>query len=87
MRIWRPLKGIRESNQHGYSHIAHVWRLSKAEDPSLQTSYAFVPEMSADERRSSLKLCGPNARDLMERFWVRFICNFSVFQVISIEVP
>lgn len=37
------------------------------EDPSLQTGYTFVPEMTSDERRSALKLCGPSVSAFMER--------------------
>ena len=34
-------------------------------DPSLQTGYTFVPEMTSDERRSALKLCGPSVSAFM----------------------
>lgn len=37
------------------------------EDPRLQTGYSFVPEMSSEERRSALKLCGPRVSEFMEK--------------------
>jgi len=37
------------------------------EDPRLQTGYSFVPEMSSEERRSALKLCGPRVTEFMEK--------------------
>lgn len=35
------------------------------EDPRLQTGYSFVPEMTSEERRASLNLCGPHVMDFM----------------------
>lgn len=37
------------------------------EDPRLQTGYSFVPEMSSEERRSALNLCGPHVTEFMEK--------------------
>lgn len=35
------------------------------EDPRLQTGYSFVPEMTSEERRASLNLCGPHVMDFI----------------------
>ncbi|CAJ1446718.1 unnamed protein product, partial [Effrenium voratum] len=41
------------------------------EDPSIQTGYTFVPEMTWEERRSALQLNGPHVTDFIQR--VEFI--------------
>ncbi|CAE7939939.1 cyb5r2 [Symbiodinium sp. KB8] len=37
------------------------------EDPSSQKGYSFIPEMTPEERRVSLNVCGPRATDFMNR--------------------
>jgi len=37
------------------------------EDPSSQKGHSFIPEMTPEERRSSLDVCGPHATDFMNR--------------------
>ena len=39
------------------------------QDPRLQTGYSFVPEMSSEERRSALNLCGPHVTEFMVPGW------------------
>ena len=47
--------------------ISLYLQCTTAEDPSSQKGHSFIPEMTPEERRSSLDVCGPHATDFMNR--------------------